>query len=355
MRIASLKRYIVAGTIPLLALSFAPVAMGQSAEVKAAARAAANQGLEAFKSGDYQTAVDRFERANELIRAPTHTLFLARAHEKLGNLVVARELYLELDREQLADDAPQAFVQAQSDARTELEALEPRVPRITVDVTGPGAEAAEVLMDDKPMPSALIGIERPVDPGKHRFRASAGEAKARPVIVTVEEGERKSITLELKTLATTDLPPDDRDPVVPDKPTEPADDGVSGMTVAGVTALGVGGLGLGLGLYFTKQKGDFEDDADTLFDACNPRVCSSSERQRIAAMDEDAATAANMSTAGFIVGGLGVATGITLLLLAPSGEDEPAQPEAPAEKDDVWAKVQPWVGLGSFGVNGTFR
>ena len=197
------------GNHSALGVVFRPIAMGQSAEVKSNARAAANQGLEAFKAGDYETAIDRFERANELIRAPTHTLFLARAHEKRGDLVLARELYLELDREQLASDAPPAFVQAQADARTELEALEIRVPRITVKVTGPGSEQAEVLMDDKPMPSALVGIERPVDPGKHRFRASAGENKARPITLTLEEGQRKTITLELKVLATTTVPLDD--------------------------------------------------------------------------------------------------------------------------------------------------
>ncbi|MFW5739056.1 MAG: tetratricopeptide repeat protein [Myxococcota bacterium] len=351
MLIGSLKRYILAGTIPLLALSFAPPATGQSAEVKAGARAAANQGLEAFKAGDYEQAIDRFERANQLIRAPTHTLFLARAHEKLGHLVLARELYLELDRETLPNDAPPAFVQAQQDARAELEALEPRVPRITVDVTGGGDETVEVTVNDKPMPVALVGLERPIDPGEHRFRASSDGSKARPVTVSIEEGERKTVTLELRTLATTEPLFDDPPPPPAEQPTEDA--GVSGTTVAGITALGVGAIGLGLGAYFIKQESDFESDADTLFKACNPRVCTQSERQRIAAMDEDAATSRNMSTASFIVGGVGVASGIVLLMLAPSGEDDAGLSES-GEHAGPSPRVQPWVGLGSAGVMGQF-
>jgi hypothetical protein len=344
MLIASLKRYIVTGTLPLLALTIAPFASGQSAEVKAGARSAANEGLKAFEAGNYELAIDRFERANELIRAPTHALFLARAHAKLGHLVLARELYIELDRERLADDAPPPFVQAQQDARAELEALEPRVPRITVEVVGPGDEGAEVTMDDKPVPSALIGLERPVDPGKHKFRASSGEAKARPVTINVKEGDRKTVSLELRTLATTELPDD---PVEPDPDTNSVDDesGMSGMTIAGISALGIGVVGLGMGGYFTSEKSDFEGEADDLFSACNPRVCTDGERSRIDDIDADATSASNMAMAGFIVGGLGVVSGVTLLLLAPSG-DEPATESV--------ATMHPWIGLGSAGVSGTF-
>lgn len=343
MLIAPLKRYIVTGMLPLMALTIAPLAAGQSAEVKAGARSAANEGLKAFEAGNYELAIDRFQRANELIRAPTHALFLARAHAKLGHLVLARELYLELDRERLADDAPPPFVQAQQDGRAELEALEPRVPRITVEVVGPGDQDAEVIMDDKPVPSALIGLERPVDPGKHKFRASSGEAKARPVTITVKEGDRKTVSLELRTLATTE--PLDDEPVKPDPDTTPVDDesGMSGMTIAGISAIGIGVVGIGLGGYFTTEKSDFEGEADDLFSACNPRVCTDGERSRIDDIDADATSASNMATAGFIVGGLGVVGGVTLLLLAPS---EPTTESV--------ATMHPWIGIGSAGVSGTF-
>lgn len=343
MSIASLKRYMVTGTA-LLALGIGVPAFGQSPEVKAGARAAANQGLEAFKAGDYEGAIERFGRANELIRAPTHTLYLARSHAKLGRLVQARELYLEIDRENLAEDSPDAFLVAQAEARQELESLEARLPRVTVQVSGPGADDAEVMMDDKPLPAALIGIEHPVDPGKHRFRASSGETKARPVSITIQEGEKKTISLELRELATTEPLPDEPPPPKPKE--QPSDDGgsVHPLTVAGYTALGVGVVGLAAGGYFSVQKGDRESEADSLFSTCNPRVCTDDERRRIDHIDEDASAAGRNALIGFIVGGVGIVGGVTMLVLAPSSD----------ESGEVATTVQPWVGIGSAGVSGRF-
>jgi hypothetical protein len=49
------------------------------------------------------------------------------------------------------------------------------------------------------------------------------------------------------------------------------------------------------------------------------------------------------STVGFVVGGVGLATGLALLLTAPSPADAPST-----------AHVTPWVGWGSAGVAGKF-
>jgi len=89
------------------------------------------------------------------------------------------------------------------------------------------------------------------------------------------------------------------------------------------------------------------NDADALYDECIPRGCTPNEQQRIETMDEDSATAGNMSTAGFVVGGVGVVGGITLLLLAPSDEGG-------GSTDSASGAIRPWVGVGSAGLSGTF-
>ena len=323
-------------------------AFGQSAEVKAGARTAANQGLEAFKNGNYQEAVDRFRRANELIKAPTHTLFIARGYEKMGDLVAAREAYLEVDREELSPSAPKAFRTAQKEARDELAALEPRIPYLTIELRGPGAAEAKVSLDGDEVPRALVGLEQPVNPGEHALRAQGEDVRSKPIKVNIAEGERATVTLRLIKLATKPPPP----PVEPiDKPQpkpEPTGGGSTLQTV-GWIALGVGVVGGGVGTVYLLQKNADKNDADKLYKACNPRVCSPSERDRIAALDSDAASATQLSTAGFIVGGVGIVAGVTLLIVGSSASSD-AKPEPASET----AKVQPWLGLGSAGLAGTF-
>jgi hypothetical protein len=56
-----------------------------------------------------------------------------------------------------------------------------------------------------------------------------------------------------------------------------------------------------------------------------------------------------VSTIGYVVGGVGIAAGVTLLLTAP--ESKPAAEAHAALDTPRWT---PYVGLGSAGVAGTF-
>ena len=55
-------------------------------------------------------------------------------------------------------------------------------------------------------------------------------------------------------------------------------------------------------------------------------------------------TRATLSTAMFVVGGVGLTAGLVLLLTAPK-----AKPATPTK-----ASVEPWIGIGSAGLRGTF-
>ncbi len=52
---------------------------------------------------------------------------------------------------------------------------------------------------------------------------------------------------------------------------------------------------------------------------------------------------------GFVIGGLGVATGVTLLLLAPGDPSEDSADGAAEE-----AQLEPLLGFGAVGLRGTF-
>src|SRR5688572_13849493 len=90
-----------------LALLFAALpAAAQTEEEIAGARSAATPGVKAYDAGDYAQAVDLFQRAESLVHAPPHLLYMARGNEKLGHLVTARELYNKIIRETLPASAP---------------------------------------------------------------------------------------------------------------------------------------------------------------------------------------------------------------------------------------------------------
>jgi hypothetical protein len=320
----------------------APQALAQSDAERAGARAAATEGAKAFEEGRFKEAVDLFARAESLVHAPPHLLYIARSHEKLGQLVEARESYLKITREQLSPDAPAAFKQARTSAEQELAALEPRIPYLTITVTGPGAQSATVTMDGDKVPRALVGVPHPVNPGEHELLASGQDVKSPPQKVALEEGGRKSIELVLAAApgSTGSAGPvtgagDGGDQGV-------SEGGSSGMRIGAYVALGVGVVGLAGGTFFALRASSKRSEAD---DLCNlpGGACPQDKRGEVSSLDDDADSASTLATVSFIVGGVGIASGLTLLLLS-SGESSTSKGRG----------IQPWIGLGAAGVSGRF-
>ena len=124
-------------------------------------------------------------------------MYLARCSVQTGRFVRAREAYLKITKEVIAADKPKAFHDAKKDAEKELAALEPRLATLNVKVNGANGKTVTVTMDGQPIPPALVGIPRPVDPGEHKFQATADGMASKVEAVTVKEGQSDSVTLEL--------------------------------------------------------------------------------------------------------------------------------------------------------------
>src|SRR5688572_10234925 len=71
----------------------APASSEPSAADRNTARRLAVDGQKALKAGDFAKAADHFQRANDLVNAPTLLLGLARARVGQGRLLEAYELY----------------------------------------------------------------------------------------------------------------------------------------------------------------------------------------------------------------------------------------------------------------------
>src|SRR4051812_25224189 len=231
-------------------------AVAQSDEQRAGARTLATEGAQAFNEGRFKDAVDLFTKAESLMHAPPHLLFMARAHSKLGQFVRAREAYLKIVKEQLAPGAPQAFRDAQAAAEEERKQVEPHIGKLTVKVEG--ADAAKdlaVTIDGQPVSTVLLGVPQPMDPGEHLVAATATGFKAAPAKVALKDAGQGAVTLKLEVDAS--APPPVAAPatpgVAPILSTEPsgappsdtgAGGGSNGMRIGSYVGFGVGAVGL---------------------------------------------------------------------------------------------------------------
>ena len=169
----------------------------QTAADKATAREQAKQGIELFRAESYAEALDKLKRAQALYDAPVHLLYIARCQAQLGKLVEASETYRTLSYTQLEAGAPTPFVQAVRDGETELGQVQARIPKLLIRVTPADAPNPSVRIDDRELPAAVIGIERPINPGNHSVTVSADGYAATTQGVVATEGQLTEVALVL--------------------------------------------------------------------------------------------------------------------------------------------------------------
>ena len=327
----------------LFLMSHAAPALAVTDEERAGARAAADAGATAMDQQRWADAITYFQKAESLVHAPPHLLNIARAHEKLGQLVEAREAYMKVAREELPANAPKVFRQAQTEARAELDAIEPRVPRVSVVVQGSGDLPVKVHMNGSVVPDGLVGVPRPLNPGSYEFQAFADGAQSTPSTLMLREGAKETVVLTLQ--AGTGAPPTAVPVAAATAPTEQPDaaqeGGTSGLRIASYVSFGVGVVGLGVGTAFALSSSSKRSEADDICNLEGEFSCPVDRRDEVAQLDSDADSAKTMSIVGFVVGGVGVATGVTLFILS-------------GNNDKKSASITPWVGLNMAGVRGRF-
>lgn len=193
---AGMIRWIAAGALG--AVLWSPPAHGQSAADKATARQLALDAIKLFKAGKHADALDKMQRAQSLYDAPIHLLYIARSQEKVGQLVEASETYRNLIRTNLDAGAPEAFVTAVEDGKKELAALEPRIPSLRVDVTPPNVADLDLRIDGNKVSAAVVGVDRPANPGSHTIRVAAPGFQAAEKTIQLQEKQSLTVPLELQ-------------------------------------------------------------------------------------------------------------------------------------------------------------
>ena len=344
-------RIAAIAAVGFAALTVAPTraSADPSAADKETARSLVKEGDRRFEAKDYAAALEAYRGAHAIMDVPTTGIGLGRAEEALGQLVEARDTFLEVARLPRGPREPAVFARVRSEAEQLADAIAERIPSIQAEVSGaPASVERTVRLDDVALAPAVVALPWKVNPGPHTISVTApgyGEATAR---VVVTEGQHTTVRLALVALPAVASAPlaTSADAALASVPADPVD-APRGPHRAG-TYLTYGGFGLGAvgvavgsvtGLMHLKQTSDLRA-------RCPGDVCLQADASSIDAT-RSLATIANVA---FAAGALGIGAGIVGLVLRHSGGEL-----APADSGPrAGVRVVPVVGDRSVGVVGTF-
>lgn len=299
----------------LFSLSLAGSAFAEpSAGEKAAAEALFQKGVELMAAGKAVEACEKFDGSQQLDPALGTLLRLADCYERTGRTASAWALFQEV--------AATATAQGQSDrnkiAAERASSVAQRLSRLQVTVHAPAnQEGLVVKLNGKPIPAASWDAALPVDPGLQTIEVSApGYTTWKTTVVAAAGPSTASVevpALKPEPQQSAAPAPADAEPVAAPVRSEHS----STQKTVGYVVGGVGVIGLALGGVFAYRAYDKNQQS---LDQCRkgePNACTEDG----ATLRKSAQSSGTIATAATIAGGALVATGITLLISAPSRKE----------------------------------
>ena len=296
---------IAAFSLLLVALS-APssVAWAQNAQDRESARQLLDRGDAQLEKGDLEGALASYRAAHELMHVPTTGLEVARISAKLGKLVEARDVALEVIRMPAAAREAKPFKVARAAAEDLARELATQIPTLRLELTPEAAaDQASLEIDERSVPPAALGLGYALNPGRHRVQIAATGYRPVAQDITLRPGETKTLRVKLV------LAPKAKVQPPPPPEASPAPPPERSSTWPQWVGFSLGGAGLVAGtvagiLSLNRTRAAKEHCTGNL---CTPEA----EHDLNAAM-----TMANISNAGFGVAVLGASIGLTSYLLS---------------------------------------
>lgn len=318
----------------------------QSADT-AAARAFAVDGLKLADSGHCDQAIDKLSRAEKLHHSPIVLGKLGECLVAQGRVVEGSEALRRMLREPLPPNPSQALSKAYERAQAALDQAKPQIATVTIVVKAPNGVEPSVTIDGQAVPTAVLGADRPTDPGEHMIEATAQGYLKASTKFNVGPGRRQSVELALE-----------RDPDAPvapppgtapsaanagtgeaasgaaagsgaltsqaDATANPAADRTPNRTAAYVTwAVSGAVLGAGAVFGFIAMK-----DKNDLSDKCSENVCPRDQQDKL----DSAKRAGTIATIGLGAGAAGVVLGTVLFFTAGPSSEESTQAGLPSHR-----------------------
>jgi len=299
-----------------------------------------DQGDSAMEKKDYEAALKAYQGAHAIMNVPTTGIEIVHALIAMGKLVEARDMALSVTRLQPNPGEPKAFAKARREADELADQLAPRIATLEIEIHGSADKSAvKVALDGVELSKAVVGLPRKVNPGPHVVTANApgfGEAKAE---VTLSEGDKQSVKLELQPAAAGGEGAGAGAAGTPQAfGPGPDKEGSSHTSALVYIGFGLGAAGIAVG---SVAGGLSLSKTNKAKESCQDNLCRPEAQDDI----DSAKTFATVSNIGFAVGGAGIVLGVVGLLTS-------GKKEAPVSGSA--ARVRPAVGLGFVGVDGIF-
>jgi len=293
-------------------------------ESRVLARRMADEGATLYESGKYEEARERFHRANALFPAPALELWEARSLNKLLRLVEAEERYASVKRYPLRPEDSAVVRASIAEAISEIENLRKRIPTITIQLRGatPSDPSVVVRLADKVINPAMIGLPIPTDPSTPTLVLIAKGVELRRETLTLNEGEHYVVVLDAAAQppAVAQVNQHVRAVNAPVYKFESNQFSATqpwhrrrdvGWVITGVGAAGLA-TGIATGLMALSKH-------DSLSNRCPNHSCDSSYSDELSEFH----TYRTISTIGYVVGVVGLGTGITILVLSAKTSKPP--------------------------------
>ena len=327
------------------------------------ARALFNDGTDKARLGDWSQALPAFERSEALRPHAVTTYNIGFCERVLGRTTRARKMLGKALAENAAHGGVELPEELATAARTYLAELERRVAHALITLSPAGAS---IVVDGRPLERAKTDGPRPVlwagtrepgpaepvpastfelelDPGAHVLVVTKAGYVDQVATQAFEAGADVQVILRLSPPAA----------ATASRAPEAEGTGAPGRLPLYV-ALGIGGAGLATGAI---AGGIALAQQAKLPGECPRNLCSGDGPQ---ATLSRAGTAADVSTAGFVVGGVGAATAAMIWWLSPRAATPAAQLGATGHAGEPGGgtfrdvRLTPWIEPSGGGVSGTF-
>lgn len=344
-----MKLNILSVLLPL-GLWFAPhtVAAQSSSPSKAASSQLFDDAEALMAKGEVAQACTRYAESERLDPQLGTLLHLGDCYDKEGKTASAWVSFKDA-----AELAAQRHDDREAPARARLAELEPRLSKLTIEVSAEAPPGLEIEQDGESIGRATLGSPFPIDPGEHKIvaRARGYEDWSQSVIVSNAASTVRVIVPGLRS-----LPPH---PAVAAPATyvsapsplasrstaqanldSPVRDAGASQRVLGYVIGGAGIVGIGVGTAFAlamKSKMSDRDDAN----ACsNTSACTFDNKIRIDQLTSEARTFATVANVGFIAGGIALVGGLALVVTGFPKDN----------RTGLAMQFQPLIGSNSLGV-----
>jgi hypothetical protein len=305
-----------------MAFSSTAIAAPSAADL-AMAETLFREGKQLMGEGKFDQACPKLQESLRLDPVAGGTLLtLALCHEGAGKTATAWAEFNDA-KAAAARDGREDRVKL---AQRHIDAIEPRLSRLTIQVPPPVAaiEGLSIQRDGVANGRAVWGVAIPVDPGRHTITATApGYESWTSVALVGPDAARVLIAVPAmrpaaqKAPVAAAPPPPSKPESKPAQSVPEADKPTTkGAPVVGYVVGGVGIVGLGLGSYFGLQAMSKRSEVET---ACPNNACST---QQDVDKNDEARTAATISNVALGVGLAGTIVGAYLIFGQDNENDD---------------------------------